>query len=79
MHVLGIDSAKRVFHAVGMDERGTIMFRTRVSRHALMPFLAKLPPVLLGLAAGGGSPYWARRFRAQGPEVQRRAPQFVKP
>jgi transposase len=24
MHVLGIDSAKRVFHAVGMDHRGNV-------------------------------------------------------
>jgi hypothetical protein len=24
MHVLGIDIAKRVFHAVGMDERGKV-------------------------------------------------------
>jgi hypothetical protein len=25
MHVLGIDIAKRVFHAVGMDDRGNIV------------------------------------------------------
>ena len=25
MHVLGIDSAKRVFHLVGMDDRGKIV------------------------------------------------------
>ena len=25
MHVLGIDIAKRVFHAVGMDDRGKIV------------------------------------------------------
>jgi hypothetical protein len=25
MHVLGIDIAKRVFHAAGMDERGKIV------------------------------------------------------
>src|SRR5262249_55907274 len=37
MHVLGIDIAKRVFHAVGMDDRGTIVYRKRLSRHDLMP------------------------------------------
>ena len=47
--VLGIDIAKRVFHAVGMDERGQIVFRKRLSRQALMPFIAKLPPVLIGM------------------------------
>ena len=48
MSVLGIDIAKRVFHAVGMDERGKIVLRKRLSRHDLMPFLAKLPPVRIG-------------------------------
>ena len=43
MSVLGIDIAKRVFHAVGMDERGKIVFRKRLSRHDLIPLLAKLP------------------------------------
>ncbi len=47
MHVLGIDIAKHVFHAVGMDERGKIVFRKRLSRHDMIPFLAKLPPVLI--------------------------------
>lgn len=79
MSVLGIDIAKRVFHAVGMDERGTIVWRKRLSRHDLMPFMAKLPPVLIGMEAWGGAHYWARRFRAHGHEVKLMAPQFVKP
>ena len=31
MSVLGIDIAKRVFHAVGMDKRGKIVLRKRLS------------------------------------------------
>src|SRR5437016_529823 len=65
MHVLGIDIAKRVFHAVGMDDRGKIVYRKRLSRHDLMPFIAKLPPVLIGIEACGGAHYWARRFCGQ--------------
>jgi len=37
INVLGIDIAKRVFHAVGMDNTGTIVYRQRLSRHDLMP------------------------------------------
>ena len=37
MSVLGIDIAKRLFHAVGMDERGKIEWRKRLSRHDLIP------------------------------------------
>ena len=64
MHVLGIDIAKRVFHAVGMDDRGNIVYRKRLSRDDLMPLIAKLPPVLIGIEACGGAHDWARRVRA---------------
>ena len=77
--VLGLDIAKRVFHAVGMDDTGKIVVRTRLSRHALMPFIAQLPPVLMGMEAWGGAHYWARRFREHGHEVKLMAPQFVQP
>jgi transposase len=79
MSVLGIDIAKRVLHVVEMDERGQIVFRKRLSRHDLMPCIAKLPPVLIGMEACGGAHDWARRFRAHGHEVKRMAPQCVKP
>jgi hypothetical protein len=77
MNVLGVDSAKRVFHAMGMDETGKIVSRKRLSRHDLMPFMAQLPPVLIGMEACGGAHYWARRFHAHGHEVKLMAPQFV--
>jgi hypothetical protein len=35
--VLGIDIAKWVFHVVGMDERGQIVLRKRLSRPDLIP------------------------------------------
>ena len=79
LNVLGIAIAKHVLHAVGMDERGTVVYRKRFSRHDLLPFLAKLPPVRIGLEACGGAHDWARRFRAYGHEVKRMAPQCVKP
>jgi transposase len=79
MSVLGIDIAKRVCHAVGMDERGKIVWRQRLSRHDLMPFMAKLPPVLIGMEACGGAHDWARRCRAHGHAVKLMAPQCVKP
>lgn len=79
LSVVGIDIAKRVFHLVGMDVTGNIMFRKRLSRKALMPFIMQLPAVTIGMEACGGAHYWARRFRDQGHEVKLIAPQFVKP
>src|SRR5262245_20822136 len=77
--IRGLDIAKRVLHAVGRDERGKIVSRQRGSRPARSPLLAPLPPGLIGLAACGGAPDWARRCRAYGHEVKRRAPPCVKP
>src|SRR5262249_11918124 len=79
MYVLGTDIAKCVFQAVGMDDRGNVVYRKRPSRHDLMSCIAKLPPVRIGMEACGGAHDWARRFRAHGHEVKRMAPQCVKP
>ena len=59
LSVVGIDLAKSVFHLVGMDERGTIIFRKRLARGEVMPFMTKLPRVLVGMEACGGAHYWA--------------------
>jgi transposase len=62
-----------------MDNTGKIVFRKRLSRHDLLPWIAQLPPVLIGLEACGGAHDWARRVRAYGHEVKLMAPPFVKP
>jgi transposase len=77
--VLGIDLAKRIFHVVGMDDAGHIVLKKRLTREALLPFIAQLSPVLIGMEACGGAHYWARQFRAHGHTVKLIAPQFVKP
>jgi transposase len=79
LSVVGIDLAKSIFHLVGLDERGKIILRKRLARGEVMPFMAKLPPVLVGMEAGGGAHYWARQLREQGHEVKLMAPQYVKP
>src|SRR5262245_29235650 len=79
LSTVAIDLAKKVFHLVGADTTGNILWRKRLTRHALMPFIAQLPPVLIGIEACGGAHYWARRFREHGHEVKLMAPQFVKP
>jgi len=77
--VLGIDLAKRIFHLVGMDDAGHVVLRKRLTRDALMPYIAQLPPAVIGMEACGGAHYWARRFRTHGHTVKLMAPQFVKP
>jgi transposase len=76
---VGIDLAKKIFHLVGTDTTGKIVWRKRLTRHALLPFMAQLPPVTIGMEACGGAHDWARQLRHQGHEVKLMAPQFVKP
>jgi len=68
-----------MFPIVGMDDSGTVVLRTRGPRGALLPLMAQLPPVVIGMEACGGAHYWARRFREHGHTVKWMAPQFVKP
>ena len=79
LSILGIDLAKRIFHIAGMDDTGKIVLRKRVTREALMPFVAPRPPMVIGMEACGSAHYWARCFHAHGHTVKLIAPQFVKP
>jgi transposase len=76
---LGIDLAKHVFHLYGEDARGKAVLRKWLSRAALKPFLATLPPCRVGMEACGGAHYWAREFQQLGYEVHLINPKFVKP
>jgi hypothetical protein len=62
LNTVAIDVAKKVLHLVGTDTTGTMLWRKRLSRHALMAFIAQLPSVCIGIEACGGAHYWARHF-----------------
>ncbi len=75
---LGIDLTKRVFQIHGLDERGKIVLRKRLSRNKLLEFLNTLSPCLIGMESCGGAHYWARKIRDLGHDVKLISPQFVK-
>ena len=79
LNTVAIDLAKKVFHLVGSDSTGNILWRKRLTRDAVMPFMSQLPPVTIGMEACGGAHYWGRQFRQYGHDVKLIAPQFVKP
>ena len=76
---LGIDIAKNVFQLHGVDERGHVVLKKRLSRKKLLSFIAGLPPCVIGIEACGGAHYWAREFTQLGHTVKLISPQFVKP
>ena len=67
LSTVAIDLAQKVFHLVGADTTGKILWRKRLTRQALMSYSAQLPPVFIGIEACGGAHDWARRFRDAGP------------
>lgn len=60
--IIGIDTAKSVFYLHAMDSNGKQVFRKKLRRSQLLPFIAQHPPVTLAMEACGGNNYWARQF-----------------
>jgi transposase len=77
--VIGIDLAKRSFHAYGVNARGERVLSKKLSRSGLKTLLVRLSPCTVAMEACGSAHYWARTFRSYGHEVRLIAPQFVKP
>jgi transposase len=77
--VIGLDIAKNVFQAHGVDETGSASLRRRLRRSEVLEFFGKLPPALVGVEACHTAHYWAREIAALGHDVRLMPPQFVKP
>jgi transposase len=67
---IGLDIGKNTFHLVGLDSRGAIAMRIKVSRNQLIRWLVNLPPCLIGLEAGSGSHHIARQIEPLGHDVR---------
>jgi transposase len=78
LKVIGLDLAKHVFQIHGIDDRGRKLRGAKLKRGQVLPYLANLPPVLVGMEACGGAHDWARRITALGHRVKLMAPQHVK-
>ncbi|MGR3972854.1 IS110-like element ISSpu22 family transposase [Shewanella sp. 1180_01] len=76
---IGLDIAKSVFHAVGVDKAGKLIKKKMLRRKDLLPFIAKIEPCLIVMEACGGASYWAREFEQFGHVVKLIAPQYVVP
>lgn len=76
---IGIDLAKNIFQLHGVDKHGKAALRRRLNREELLPYLANLPPCLIGIEASGGAHYWGREIRKLGHNVKMMPPQYVKP
>ena len=76
---LGIDLAKSVFQLHGIDTNGVVVLQKKLRRGAVLNFLSKLEPCLIGMEACATSHHWAREIAALGHDVRLIPPAYVKP
>jgi transposase len=77
--IIGIDLAKSVFQLHGIDADGEIVLRKKLRRSAVLDFLRRVPPCLIGLEACATAHFWAREISALGHDVRLIPPAYVKP
>jgi len=77
--LVGIDTAKNVFHLVGIDKNSKYVYRKKLNRKRLLPALAQLEACEVVLEACAASHHWARSIQQLGHRVRLIAPQHVKP
>ena len=63
---LGVDIAKNGVCVHGIDTQEHVIVKKRLARQKVLPFMAQLPPCLIGMEASGGAHYWAREFTKLG-------------
>jgi len=76
---LGIDLAKNTFQLHGVNAQGEAILKKKLSREALLPFLANLPACMIIVEACSSAQYWCRQFERLGHQTKIISPQFVKP
>jgi transposase len=76
---IGLDIAKRVFQAHGVDAAGRAVMRRKLSRGEVLDFFRALPPCLVGIEACSTAHHWAREIGALGHEVRLIPAAYVKP
>lgn len=52
---IGLDIAKSVFHAVGVDKAGKLIKKKMLRRKDLLPFVAQIEPCLIVMEACSGA------------------------
>ncbi|MEE9249971.1 MAG: IS110 family transposase [Alphaproteobacteria bacterium] len=76
---MGIDIGKNTFHLIGMDARGAIALRQKLSRGQVEVRLANMPPCLIGMEACVGAHHLSRKLLALGHDVKLMPARYVKP
>lgn len=72
---VGLNLAKTVFQAHGVDAAGQTVLRRRLGRSELLAFFSKLPPCSIAKEACSSAHHWARELVRLGHDVRLIPPQ----
>lgn len=64
--LIGIDTAKNVFHLHAVDINGKAVFQKKLERAKLLVFLSNIPTCKIAIESCQGSYHWAREFKKLG-------------
>jgi transposase len=76
---VGLDIAKNVFHAYGVDAHGEKVLSRKLRRSQVEAFFANFEPCLVGIEACATAHHWARTIERLGHQVRLMPPAYVKP
>lgn len=76
--LIGIDTAKNIFHLVAVNQQGKTVFQRKVNRAKLLTSLAQLSPCTIAIESCSASYYWAREFKRLGHTVKIISARHVK-
>lgn len=77
--IIGLDIAKNVFQAHGVDAEGHQLFSRRITRGKVLEFFTDQPRCLVALEACGSAHHWGRELTKLGHDVRLIPPTYVKP
>ena len=79
LRAIGIDLAKNVFQACGVNEHMKPQFNKRLKRHELLDFMRQQEPTMVVMEACYSSHYWGREMTKLGHNVKLIPAQHVTP
>ena len=79
VNIIGIDLAKHSFQLHGAAPDGAVVFRKKLTRTKVLPFLASQPHCVVAMEACASAHHWGREAQKLGHEVKLIPPIYVKP
>jgi transposase len=77
--MIGLDTAKSVFHVHAVDAAGQVAIRRKLLRSELLSFFEKQEACTVVMEACGAAHHWARVLTGLGHDVKLIAPEAVRP